>query len=109
MGIEVPDIRNINDTNSWDGTGGLGTHMTTCGGQVARQPTFVLVDFFNVGPAMDAVDIFNGVDKPVGRKNVTDQIVQGGAGMYYVNGGERMDSKAYVVVVVALAAMIFCL
>lgn len=108
MGIEVPDIRNINDTNSWDSTGGLGKHMTACGGQVARQPTFVLVDFFNVGPAIKAVDIFNGVDTPVGRRNVTTEIIQGGAGVY-VNGSRKLDSKSYAALAIAIAGIIFCM
>lgn len=107
LGIEVPDIRNINDTNSWDSTGGLGKHMTACGSQVARQPTFVLVDFFNVGPAIKAVDIFNGVDAPVGRRNVTDQVITGGAGTsYYVSGGEKRDGNAWVALVVALVCIV---
>lgn len=108
MGIEVPDIRNINDTNSWDGTGGLGTHLTTCGSQVARQPTFVLVDFFNVGPAIHAVDIFNGVNNPIGRKNVTDQVVQGGAGMQWSSGCEKIDNKAWVALVTILVGIVLC-
>ena len=106
MGIEVPDIRNINDTNSWDSTGGLGDHMTMCGQQVTRQPTFVLVDFFNVGPAIKAVDIFNGIDEPVGRKNVTTKVIEGGAGMdYYVSAGEKVDSSSWVALVVALVCI----
>ncbi|CAO2648761.1 Nn.00g097100.m01.CDS01 [Neocucurbitaria sp. VM-36] len=81
FGIQIPDARKIADTNSWDGPGGLGTHMIQCGNQVARQPTFVLVDFFNVGPAIDAVDIFNGVRHSVGRRNVTSGVVDGSAVM----------------------------
>ncbi|KAF9692499.1 hypothetical protein EKO04_009764 [Ascochyta lentis] len=109
MGIEVPDIRNINETNSWDGTGGLGTHMTLCGGQVTRQPTFVLVDFFNVGPAIKAVDNFNGVDEPVGRKNVTTQVIHGGAGMSYVSSSEKKKGDAWVALVVALVGIVICM
>lgn len=109
MGIQVPDIRNINDTNSWDGTGGLGEHMTQCGQVVAKQPSFVLVDFFNVGPAIKAVDIFNGVDQPVGRLNVTDEIIQGGAGTrYYVNAGERLGNRAWLALVVGMLGIIMC-
>lgn len=78
FGIQVPDTRNITNTNSWDGPGGLGTHMLQCSSEVGRQPTFVLVDFFNVGPAMKTVDIFNNVQTPVGRKAVTDEILDGG-------------------------------
>jgi hypothetical protein len=109
MGIEVPDIRNINNTNSWDSTGGLGKHMTQCGQIVAKQPTFVLVDFFNVGPAIKAVDIFNGVDNPVGRKNVTTEVIAGGAGNnYYVSAGDKMGSNAWAALVVAALGIALC-
>lgn len=72
--IQVPDARNVNNTNSWDREGGLGKHMLVCAEQITRQPTFVLVDFFNVGPAIDSVDIFNGMDNPVGRLNVSNEV-----------------------------------
>jgi hypothetical protein len=109
MGIQVPDIRNINDTNSWGSTGGLGDHMMACGQEVERQPTFVLVDFFNVGPAIKSVDNFNGVDLPIGRKNVTTAVIAGGAGTrYYVNAGEKMDSNAWVALVVAVLGIALC-
>jgi len=78
FGIQIPDYRNIKLTNSWDGVGGLGKHMIDCANQVTRQPTFVLVDFFNVGPAIESVDIFNNVRKPAGRRNVTSSVIYGG-------------------------------
>jgi hypothetical protein len=73
FGIQVPDDRNINSTNSWDGEGGLGEHIMDCSNQVLRQPTFVLVDFFNVGPAIEATDIMNKVQRPIGRKEITEK------------------------------------
>ncbi|KAF2793100.1 hypothetical protein K505DRAFT_375569 [Melanomma pulvis-pyrius CBS 109.77] len=63
FGIQVPDVRNIN---------------SECANQVTRQPTFVLVDFFNVGAALKSIDIFNKVEQPVGRPNVTGMVVIGG-------------------------------
>lgn len=81
FGIMVPDIRYVNETNSWDGAGGLGKHAMECGNALRRLPTFVLVDFFNVGPAISAVDILNHVTRPVGRANVTRLVVGGGAGV----------------------------
>ena len=53
FGIQVPDIRNVNKTNSWNFGGALGSHLLDCSSQVLKQPTFVLVDFFNV-----ATDLF---------------------------------------------------
>ncbi|OCL12013.1 hypothetical protein AOQ84DRAFT_430107 [Glonium stellatum] len=81
FGIQVPDIRNVQNTNAWDGEGSLGQTLLDCSGQYQRQPTFVLVDFFNVGPAIDSVDIFNGVKDAVGRTLVTAEVVGGGAGI----------------------------
>jgi hypothetical protein len=85
FGIQVPDIANISATNAFHGPvvdqrrqpGALGDHMLACSNQVRRQPSFVLVDFFNVGPAITSVDIFNGVKTPVGRLDVSEKIVDG--------------------------------
>jgi hypothetical protein len=76
FGIQVPDDRRINKTNAWEGEGGLGQHITRCSDQVTRSPTFVLVDFFNVGPAIKAVDAMNKVREPVGRKEITEKAVE---------------------------------
>lgn len=72
FGIKTPDKRVIASTNSWNGPGGLGVHMKTCANEVGRQPTFVLVDFFDVGPAIKSVEIFNRIKTPDGRKHVSD-------------------------------------
>lgn len=74
FGIQTPDLRFANRTNSWDEPGGLGTHIVDCANRVTRQPTYILVDFFNVGPAIASVDVFNKVLNPVGRVNVSTQI-----------------------------------
>jgi hypothetical protein len=73
FGIQVPDIRFLNTTNAWEGPGALGEHIVRCASEVMRQPTFVLVDFFDVGPAVESVDIFNHVSQPVGRLDVTEK------------------------------------
>jgi len=49
LGIQVSDVRSIAKTSSWAGPGGLGAHMLQCSSAVARQSTFVLMGFFNVG------------------------------------------------------------
>ncbi|KAF2876163.1 PLC-like phosphodiesterase [Massariosphaeria phaeospora] len=98
FGIQLPDLRHINTTNSWDGLGGLGLHMMECGHQVSRRPTFVLVDFFNVGPAIEAVDILNDVQNPVGRKNVTATVVE-----EHIAAGASMPVPRRILVASALA------
>ncbi|KAI2630832.1 PLC-like phosphodiesterase [Hypoxylon sp. NC1633] len=61
--IEVPDVDNIATTNSPDTstTGNLGLHAQTCNQQWGIKPTFVLVDFFNEGPAIETADTMNGI------------------------------------------------
>lgn len=78
---------------SWDGEGGLGTHIIDCSNQVLRQPTFVLVDFFNMGPAIEATDIMNKVQRPVGRKGITEKAT---AEFTSAAGPVRVSSPALV-------------
>lgn len=63
FGITVPAIGLIETTNSaaTNTTGTLGTHGAQCNSEWGSKPTFVLVDFFNVGPAIEAADNLNGI------------------------------------------------
>lgn len=73
LNIQSPDVDNITTTNNPDnaGVGTLGLAMDTCTAQYGgNAPTFVLVDFFDEGPAIDAIDKANGVTNPVGRTPV---------------------------------------
>ncbi|KAL1987497.1 hypothetical protein VTN96DRAFT_3424 [Rasamsonia emersonii] len=71
LGIEIPDVSAIDTTNGQSGTGNLQTAATTCKSQYGgRQPTFILVDFFDKGPAIATVDMLNNVTNPVGRSPV---------------------------------------
>ncbi|KAI1337752.1 PLC-like phosphodiesterase [Xylariaceae sp. FL0016] len=72
-GIEIPDINDIATTNSpsTSTTGALGLHAETCNTDWGTKPTFVLVDFFNEGPAITTADNQNGIDA-TGRKEVDD-------------------------------------
>ncbi|KAH0288527.1 hypothetical protein KCU62_g5015, partial [Aureobasidium sp. EXF-3399] len=70
--IESPDLGNISTTNSESGgTGALGTSATECTNTYGQAPTYLLVDFFNVGPAIETADRLNGVTNAVGRTNVS--------------------------------------
>ncbi|KAJ9667262.1 hypothetical protein H2201_002463 [Coniosporium apollinis] len=73
-GIQVPDIRHIASTNAPEGPGGLGARLMACMEVYGVPATFVLVDFFNVGPAVRTVDMFNGVAAPVGRSEVPTDV-----------------------------------
>jgi len=72
FGIETPDVSNITTTNSPSTSlvGALGASLQSCTTAYGKQPTFVLVDFFDQGPAIAAVDAANGVTNPVGRSSV---------------------------------------
>ncbi|KAI6709169.1 hypothetical protein JHW43_008306 [Diplocarpon mali] len=63
LGISVPAISLIENTNnpSANGSGTLGTHSEQCTSEWGGKPTFILVDFFNVGPAITAADNLNGI------------------------------------------------
>ena len=72
LGIIAPDIGNITITNApGDVTGNLGKSASECQQVYGQKPTFILVDFFDQGPAISTVDRLNGVTNAVGRKSVT--------------------------------------
>lgn len=69
LGIESPDVGNITITNApGNAVGNLGKSAAECQQLYGQSPTFVLVDFFDQGPAIATVDELNGVTKAVGRK-----------------------------------------
>ncbi len=73
--FDIPAVDNITMTNAADGAGSLGEHAQSCSSAWGRVPAFVLVDFFNVGPAIESVDRLNGVSEPVGRRSVGEDVV----------------------------------
>lgn len=69
--VEVPSVENVEKTNSPDISvqGSLGASAANCTNVYATPPKFLLVDFFNVGPALTTVDQLNGVSgSTTGRK-----------------------------------------
>jgi hypothetical protein len=71
--IQSPNSSYVNVTNAQTGVGSLGKQISECGKTYSKNPNFVLVDFFNVGPAIASVDSANGVTGAVGRKSVSSQ------------------------------------
>ncbi|KAJ0158091.1 putative secreted protein [Colletotrichum tanaceti] len=63
--ILIPDVSDIETTNSPSTTtaGALGLHARTCKAEWGVKPVFVLVDFFDKGPAIDAADSLNGLSE----------------------------------------------
>ncbi|PGH02507.1 hypothetical protein AJ79_07620 [Helicocarpus griseus UAMH5409] len=74
LGIVSPNVEKIKTTNSpGDEEGALGSFVKKCRKEYwNRGPTFVLVDFFDQGPAIKTIDELNGVTEVVGRKPVPD-------------------------------------
>ncbi|KAK2038449.1 hypothetical protein LZ31DRAFT_599675 [Colletotrichum somersetense] len=61
--ILIPDVSDIDTTNSpaTGSPGNLGLQAQTCRREWGVKPVFVLVDFFNKGPAIDTADSLNGL------------------------------------------------
>ncbi|KAK5109137.1 hypothetical protein LTR62_007499 [Meristemomyces frigidus] len=82
FGIQTPNDSYASVTNSANGgVGSLGSAAAQCTNEYGRAPTFLLVDFFNLGPAVQTVDALNGVTDAVGRTSVSSSAGAGaGAG-----------------------------
>ncbi|KAI1437669.1 PLC-like phosphodiesterase [Xylaria sp. CBS 124048] len=74
--LSLPDVSDVGTTNSpsTNISGSLGLHAATCKSEWGHMPTFVLVDFWNEGPAIDTADVMNGVTHAVGRRNDTAEV-----------------------------------
>lgn len=83
----TPDVSNITTTNAPSGPiGNLGDAAAECKTLYGRAPTFILVDFFNQGPAIETVDKLNGITA-VGRS------VPPATPLQAPNGGNRGSSR----------------
>lgn len=69
LGIQFPNASYVDTTNAPSGgVGNLGSTAAMCKQQWnGRQPTFILVDFYNKGPAIETVDNLNNVTYSVKR------------------------------------------
>jgi len=104
FGIQVPAEDNITTTNAQSGTGSLGKSITECTSTYGNAPWGVLVDFFNVGPAIASVDKANGVtNNTSGRKSVTTQVVTAST----FTGAGAKDSSSALALVGAVAVAVF--
>lgn len=86
FGIMSPNQSYANITNApGGGVGNLADATSTCTQAYGRPPTFVLVDFFNMGPAIETVDRLNGVTGAVGRATVSTDAQESGAASRYAD------------------------
>jgi hypothetical protein len=102
FGIQTPNASYVNVTNAQTGLGSLGIQIKTCASVYSRPPTFVLVDFFNVGPAIASVDAANGISgRATGRQTVTEKPVDEST-----SGSPQIKGSSILAAVVSLVAAI---
>lgn len=101
-GVEIPDVDTLDTVNnaSTTLTGAIGKHLTQCKSQWGTLPSFVLVDFWNEGDPLDAVDKLNSVSDPVGRTEASE----GESGV--AGAGSRMNMGALLVFVAAAVFLV---
>lgn len=106
--FQAPNVALLGTTNSAaTGTvGTLGTQASQCATEWGVKPTFLLVNFFNVGPAIEAVDAMNGVNG-VGRLALSEEILTAAtsAGSLTTGGGVTMP----LVVMLSMVGMLHCI
>jgi hypothetical protein len=88
FGITIPDVSDIATTNSpeTNTTGALGTNGAECESEWGTKPTFILVDFWNVGASIETADNLNGITA-TGRTSVSTAELTQGSGANSVVGG----------------------
>jgi hypothetical protein len=103
FGIQVTNVTYAATTNAETGLGSLGVAVRNCTGVYGKPPTYVMVDWFNMGPAIQSVDAANGVSDATGRKRVsTEALTQQSTG-----GGARQQGSMVAVVVALVGACAF--
>lgn len=71
--IQLPDVDSIETVNDpGSNAGNIGLHLDTCNSEWGSRPNFVLVDFFDEGDPMAAVDAMNEVSDTTGRTDTAD-------------------------------------
>lgn len=97
FGITTPDIANITLTNSNSSitAGSLFSEAHSCSNQWGIKPTFILVDFFNVGSAISTADLLNGIVGSVdGRINLSMDVLTGNSAIASASMTPSVTSSA---------------
>lgn len=103
FGILIPDLGNITTTNGQSNSvGSLGSTATQCKSVYGQAPTFILVDFFDKGPAINTVDSLNGITA-VGRTNPpAQQTTSASPGWSHLLDGMTTKANSYVGLLLAV-------
>lgn len=101
--ITVPNAGDIDTTNapSTVTTGALGAHANSCNAAWGTKPVFVLVDFYDKGPAVDTADRLNGI-VPTGRKSSAGGSATSGSGSARDGGMGCVALLGFLVAVVVM-------
>lgn len=92
FGIELPDTIHIANTNAPSGSlGNLGDRAANCTNAIGKAPTFILVDFFDQGPAIATVNKLNGIKSVRSMQPLTSNTPTSAA-----SSGKRNPYKALV-------------
>jgi hypothetical protein len=102
FGIQVTNVTYAATTNAQTGLGSLGVAVTNCTGVYGKPPSFVMVDWFNMGPAIASVDKANSVSDASGRKSVSTAALA-----QTTSGGGRQQGSMLAVVVALVGAVAF--
>lgn len=90
--FQAPNTDRLETTNSatLNTLGGLATQANQCAMEWGVKPTFLLVNFFNVGPAVATADLMNGISGSVVGRTVltTNQLAEKSS-----SGGLRLGAK----------------
>ncbi|KAI0851036.1 PLC-like phosphodiesterase [Daldinia vernicosa] len=105
--IMIPDSDNITVTNSpsTNTTGNLGLHAQTCNEEWGTKPVFVLVDFFNEGPAIDTADNLNAITA-VGRSTAAITTTVATATASPKNQGLGLGTEALIAFIAAALLLV---
>lgn len=103
FGIESPNSTYTSTTNARTGYGSLGESVSNCSTVYGKAPWAVLVDFFNVGPAIASVDAANGVTDATGRKELSTEALTEDSD----SGVAQMQGNLLAVVVAVVVAVGF--
>ncbi|KAF9890885.1 hypothetical protein FE257_005461 [Aspergillus nanangensis] len=83
LDIQSPNATYVGTTNAPSGgAGNLGDAATKCKESYGQQPNFILVDFFDKGPAIETVDNLNGVSSATGRRKLSSSTQESSASTY---------------------------
>ncbi|KAH6644263.1 PLC-like phosphodiesterase [Boeremia exigua] len=104
FGIQSPNETYANTTNAQTGFGSLGTSVSNCSTVYGKAPWAVLVDFFNVGPAIASVDAANGVSGSIsGRRSLTTEPLKESS----QGGVARAQGSLFAVIIAVVVAVSF--